>query len=219
MELEKDGSLLFLDTLLRRKKDGTLNITVYRKTTHTDLYLNFKSHHPIYVRKGLVQCLYNRARKVTTTPADLRKEEEHLENVLKLNGYPTQFICAFGTPPPRSPLESRGQQDEVPHLVMLPYISGVSEDIRQVCSRHNLRVVFRPGRTLRTMLSRVKDRLPREKHSKVVYQIPCDCGKAYIGETTRRLDTRLRKHRDAHHKGNTETSAVAEHTWNTLHSI
>ena len=54
LELEKDGSLPFLDTHLRRRKDGTLNITVYRKTTHTDLYLNFKSHHPIHVRKGLV---------------------------------------------------------------------------------------------------------------------------------------------------------------------
>ena len=102
---------------------------------------------------------------------------------------------------------------------MLPYISGISEDIRRVCSRHNLRVVFRPGQTLRTMLSRVKDRLPREKHSKVVYRIPCDCGKVYIGETTRRLETRLKEHRDAHYKGKTETSAVAEHAWNTLHSI
>ena len=102
---------------------------------------------------------------------------------------------------------------------MLPYISGVGEDIRRVCSRHNLRVVFRPGRRLRMMLSRVNDRLPREKDSKVVYQIPCDCGKVYISETTRRLETRLREHRDVHHKGNTETSAVAEHAWNTLHSI
>ena len=41
----------------------------------------------------------------------------------------------------------------------------------------------------------------------------------YIGETTRRLETRLREHRDVYHKGNTETSAVAEHAWNTLHSI
>ena len=69
------------------------------------------------------------------------------------------------------------------------------------------------------MLSRVKDRLSREKHSKVVYQIPCDCGKVYISETTRRLETRLREHRDVHHKGYTESLAVAEHTWNILHSI
>ena len=41
MELEKDGTLLFLNTPLRRKKDGTLNITVYRKPIHTDWYLHF----------------------------------------------------------------------------------------------------------------------------------------------------------------------------------
>ena len=219
LELEKDGSLPFLNTHLRSKKDDSLNITVYQKTTHTDLYLNFKSHHPIHVRKGLVRCLYDRARKVTTTPAHLQKEEKHLENVLKLNGYPTQFIHVSATPPPRLQLEPQGQQDEVPPLVMLPYISRVSEDIRRVCSRHNLRMVFRPKQTLCMMLSRVKDRLSREKHSKVVYWIPCDCGKVYISETTRRLETRLREHRDVHHKGNTESSAVAEHTWNILHFI
>ena len=69
------------------------------------------------------------------------------------------------------------------------------------------------------MMSRVKDRLSREKHSKVVNRIPCDCGKVYIGETTQRLESRLREHRDAHHKGNTETSAVTKNAWNTLHSI
>ena len=69
------------------------------------------------------------------------------------------------------------------------------------------------------MLSRVKDRLPREKHSKVVYRIPCDCGKVYIDETTPRFETRLKEHRDTHNKGNTETSAVAEHAWNTQYSI
>ena len=92
---------------------------------------------------------------------------------------------------------------------MLPYISGVSEDIRRVCSPHNLRVVFKQRQTLRTMLSRVRDKLPREKHSKVVYRIPCDCGKVYIDETTQRLETRLKEHRDAHNKGNTEISTVA----------
>ena len=69
------------------------------------------------------------------------------------------------------------------------------------------------------MLSRVKDRLPREKLSKVVYQIPCDYGTVYVDETTRKLETRLKEHRDAHNKGNTETLAVAEHVCNTLHSI
>ena len=32
--------------------------------THTDKYLNFDSHHPVHVKKGVVKCLYNRAKKI-----------------------------------------------------------------------------------------------------------------------------------------------------------
>ena len=70
----------------------------------------------------------------------------------------------------------REQPKERPPLVMLPYVSEVSEDIRRVCSRYNLRVIFKSGQALCTMLTRVKYRLPKEKRSKVIYQIPCDVG-------------------------------------------
>ena len=108
------------------------------------------------------------------------------------------------------------------------------------------------GQTLRTMLTRVKGRLPEEnvqmlstesivivggstlerpfeglrpgktsrgERSNVVYRIHCDCGRVYIGETIRRLETRLKEHKEVHRKADTETSAVAEHSWNTQHAI
>ena len=63
------------------------------------------------------------------------------------------------------------------------------------------------------MLSKVKDPLPIELQSGVVYRIPCSCGKAYIGETTRWLETRLKEHRDDCRKQNLQSSAVADHAW------
>ena len=36
---------------------------------------------------------------------------------------------------------------------------------------------------------------------------------AYIGETTRRLETRKKEHQDACCRGMPETSAVSEHAW------
>ena len=45
VEVKQDGTLPFLDTLLRRKIDGSLEITVYKRPTHTDRYLDFLSHH------------------------------------------------------------------------------------------------------------------------------------------------------------------------------
>ena len=36
VEVEKDDGLPFCDTLLQRREDGGLDVTVYRKPTHTD---------------------------------------------------------------------------------------------------------------------------------------------------------------------------------------
>ena len=99
VEVEKGGTLPFLDTLLRRKHDGTLDVTVYRKPTHTDRYLDFRSHHPPHVKRGLVRCLFDRARSVTSTQDNLQKEECHLAKVLKQNGYPGAFIRSSRHPP------------------------------------------------------------------------------------------------------------------------
>ena len=64
VEVEKDGGLPFLDTLLQMREDDGLDVTVYRKPTHTDQYLDFHSHHPSHVKRGLVKCLYDRASSV-----------------------------------------------------------------------------------------------------------------------------------------------------------
>ena len=73
METEKDGKLPFLDCEVMRKKEGGLSISVYRKSTHTDRYLHFDSHHPVHVKRGVVKCLFNRAEKVTTEVENISK--------------------------------------------------------------------------------------------------------------------------------------------------
>ena len=78
--------LPFLDTLFRRKEDGRLYITVYWKPTHIDHYLDFQSHHTPHVKRGLVRCLYDRARGITSTQDNLQKEEHHLSKVLRRIG-------------------------------------------------------------------------------------------------------------------------------------
>jgi len=91
MELEAQGHLLFLDTGLQRRTNGDLIISVYRKPTHTDRYLQFHSHHPAQVKWGLVKCLFDRARDITRG-RELKQEMKHLETVLQQNGYPAHFI-------------------------------------------------------------------------------------------------------------------------------
>ena len=97
---------------------------------------------------------------------------------------------------------------------MLPYAEGVSEDVRRVCRTFGMKVVFRSGQSLRSTLTKVKDTLVMEKQAKVAYCIPCSCGEAYIGETVRRLETRVKEHRDACQK-----RALEKHTWKNHHPI
>ena len=46
IELENNGQIAFLDTFISRR-NGVAVIDVYRKSTHTDRYLDFFSHHDI----------------------------------------------------------------------------------------------------------------------------------------------------------------------------
>ena len=62
---------------------------------------------------------------------------------------------------------------------------------------YNLKVVFKSGPTLRSLLTKVKDPLPEEKLAGVVYQIPFQCGKVYVGEMQRCLEMWVKEHRDA----------------------
>ena len=53
----------------------------------------------------------------------------------------------------------------------------------------------------------------------MVYEVPCTCGKVYIGEIKRRLGTRLKEQQDTCTKGFTDKSAIAEYAWTEDHPI
>ncbi len=56
----------------------------------------------------------------------------------------------------------------------------------------DIKTLFKSGKTLRSHLTKVKDTIPITTESSIVYSIPCSCGKVYIGETTRRLEQRVK---------------------------
>ena len=63
---------------------------------------------------------------------------------------------------------------------------------------------------------RPKDTLEPTKQDGVVYKIPCECGKVYIGETGRAM-MRIKEHDRDIRFARTQTSAVSEHANETGH--
>lgn len=48
---------------------------------------------------------------------------------------------------------------------MISYVSGVSEHLRHIFSKHSISVAFKPQNTLRQNLVHLKDRVPWDKQS------------------------------------------------------
>ncbi|XP_072022070.1 uncharacterized protein [Amphiura filiformis] len=91
-EKEKDGKIPFLDTLIVRREDGSVKSLVYRKATHTGQYLNFKSHHPLHQKLGVVRTLLDRKNKLVTEDQDKVEEEKHIKDALQKRGYPAWSV-------------------------------------------------------------------------------------------------------------------------------
>ena len=81
---KEDGSIPFLDTIVKPEADGTLSITVYRKPTHTDQYLQWDSHHHLSAKFSVTHTLSHRASTVCSKP-ELLQQERTISGRLSLN--------------------------------------------------------------------------------------------------------------------------------------
>ena len=71
---KEDGSIPFLDTIVKPEADGSLSISVYRNPTHTDQYLQWDSHHHLSAKFSVIQTLSHRASNVCSNPELLQKK-------------------------------------------------------------------------------------------------------------------------------------------------
>ena len=115
------------------------------------------------------------------------------------------------------PTANKEPTQEFKATVVLPYIKGISEVLRRCLQQQGVRTVFKSDTTLRSHLVRLKDALEPTKQDGVVYKIPCECSKVYIGETGRAMQDRLKEHDRDIRLARTQTSAVSEHANETGH--
>ena len=90
--LSKMDPSLFWTLFIIPEQNGTFSIGVYRKTTHTDLYLPWDSNHSLSAKYSVIKTLTHRAFTICSTPTLLVKELKHLEEALGHCKYPKWAI-------------------------------------------------------------------------------------------------------------------------------
>ena len=82
--------------------------------------------------------------------------------------------------------------------MVLPNIKGISEKIVRVLRRENVKVGYKPIKTLNHSFPRPKDNNEKKDTRDVVYKTNClSCDFVYYGQTGRAIKTRISEHKRA----------------------
>ena len=214
MEHEVLDRLAFLDLLLI-KEDDKIEITVYRKPTHSGVFTHFTSFVPYPFKVGLINTLLSRAYRICSNWHLFHLEVEKIKGMLMMNGYTSQLVESkvglflnkkFEETNSRDEAEEEGERvrygpEQFKVYIELPYIGDTSKKIRNClnsclskikCGSVNIKFTNSFSR-LRDVF-KFKDRQPAHLKSNVVYLITCSCGRKYVGETCRNVKVRFDEH-------------------------
>lgn len=133
---------------------------------HTDRYLNFRSHHHPRILTGVIRCLTNRAHNICD-PTKQQDDIQHLCETFQANSFPVRVTDLIleqkhhDNPQQQQPpiAEDLDEESNKERILYLPYVKGLSEKIEKMCrstKSHRVKVVFKPVRTIRKTLMKVR---------------------------------------------------------------
>ena len=211
---KEDGSIPFLDTIVKPDADGTLSITVYRKPTHTDQYLQWDSHHHLSAKFSVIHTLYHRAKTVCSKPELVQQEKDYLRKALtkftkckypkwaldkveeRLNRSTSEAIDGANSQGTTNAQTATNKVKTKGHIV-IPYTQGLCESIKKICGRYGIQTHFKGGSTIKNLLVSPKDKDPMVNQSGAIYWYRCGdlgCDDEYIGETSRTFGERYKEY-------------------------
>ena len=115
----KDNKISFLDVEIHLKEDKHVKLTIYRKKTHTDQYLNFESNHHISQKLGIINTFQHRINTIITDEKDKEEERRRVKSKLSNCKYPE---WSFNRKKKNTQKERESRSS-----VTIPYVKTTSE--------------------------------------------------------------------------------------------
>lgn len=105
--------------------------------------------------------------------------------------------------------------------MIIPYINNLSHSISKFCKqRVGISIAYRSLNKLNKFIKVAKNQLEIEQNRNVVYKIKCaNCNAIYVGQTKRKLKTRISEHKLQINRQVNNVSVVTEHRLHIGHDF
>ena len=195
-EFENNNKSTFLDMLVH-KLDGKFLTSINSKFPFTGLYARFDSYTSTKQKVGLVKCVTNRTRKLSSKQF-LVGDLDELRSIFLSNGYPGRLLenLVFENTTVK---ETFFGAEKCPIYLKFPWIGNVSEafisKIKLVTEgtffASKVNCIFSQRTTLPPT---PKELLAAYTTSCIISDYKCECDARYLGRTTQRLGERIKQH-------------------------
>ena len=202
----------------------TIVFDLHFKPTFSRRYLNYHSHHPISHKKGVILSLTDKVLNLSD-PKFQQKNFELIISILLENSYPLEFIFSTINNRIKSHLHSNKTSSGVlkendKQFFLIPYLKGISEQFQSKLNKYNFRAAYCCTNRLNKFIKTGKDSVDPAQQCGVVYRIACiDCDASYVGQTKRKLNTRVLEHKRDINKRSGPPSVISEHRSQLHHNF
>ncbi|CAF5092844.1 unnamed protein product [Rotaria sp. Silwood1] len=232
VEFEDENSIPFLDVRVTHTEDKLIT-SMYRKPTHTGLYLLWDSNQSRRYKLGLIKTLVIRIYRLCSTREIINNELDLLRKTLTNNGYPPHIIkrgITEGEILIKTMSQTKKAEDKNKNVIFFTikyygqesiiFASRINKLCKKLLPNLKIQFAFKKHMSIRSIfLPKLKGIDEEKKKKNLVYSIPCkNCDKIYIGETSRMKDTRMKEH-EAKIRTLSLDSKLAEHILKYKHSF
>jgi hypothetical protein len=201
-EYETNGKLPFLDVELTKMDNGEIKTKWYRKPSSSDTILNYRSQHTLKQKLNVANGLIKRICTLTTINPPV-ENFQLIKEILMKNNYPlfiiiklfNEFLRKAGN---KNDITEMENKNPVEHYRSMQMVNGLSNKLAKCIKSftNNIQICFKNKKTVKTLHTKVKDKMKDSKKSQLVYAIQCeDCILIYYGITGKYLITRINQHR------------------------
>lgn len=216
VEIESNSSLNFLDLTIKRQ-NNQFSFNIYRKNTFTDAVIPYDSFSPTNHKLAAFHSMVHRAFEIPLSQENFSLEINTIKQIALNNKFPIEvinrIISKHKVKQSNNLLYPYTEKSKNKYI-SLSYIGDLSTKIQNYFSKFNLKTAFSGRPNLGRILYNTKQKSDKLKNSGV-YRIECgDCNAAYVGQTGRSFEMRLKEHISSDKK-----SSVYEHIHNHNHKV